>query len=365
MQYAKKGVGMSEYKELLYRLIECRPVTADVSAVNKAENVMREFLEAHGLHCTMEVIDGRQTLYASTRPGKVQDVLLNAHLDVVPANHESQFMPYEKEGWLYARGAGDCLGNAVCIARFLCENKDAFRIGAVFTSDEETGGETTHGMVERGYGAAKAALVLDHGGDYSITYAQKGILILKVTARSHGGHSSAPWAFINPVDMLTDAYQQLRKAWVNPISEEDWRNSMAPCVISGGDAENRIPDTAEMILNFRYVADEDYQKIIDLVKTTGLEVSVLRTCSPVSNDINAPALLLLQQAFQGVLARPVKFTRMCGATDARHLRALDIPVAIIGTEGTGAHSAEEKLKLDSIDICQKILKEYMTLLNSI
>ena len=27
---------MSEYKELLYRLIECRPVTADVSAVNKA-----------------------------------------------------------------------------------------------------------------------------------------------------------------------------------------------------------------------------------------------------------------------------------------------------------------------------------------
>lgn len=37
---------MSEYKELLYRLIECRPVTADVSAVNQAENVMRDFLES-------------------------------------------------------------------------------------------------------------------------------------------------------------------------------------------------------------------------------------------------------------------------------------------------------------------------------
>lgn len=255
---------MSEYKELLYRLIECRPVTADVSAVNKAENVMRDFLESRGLYCTMEVIDGRQTLYASTRPGKVQDVLLNAHLDVVPANDENQFTPCEKDGWLYARGAGDCLGNAVCIARFLCENRDAFHIGAVFTGDEETGGETTRGMVERGYGATKAALVLDHGGDYNITYAQKGILILKVTARSHGGHSSAPWAFRNPVDMLTDAYQKLRKEWVNPVSEEDWRNSMAPCVIAGGDAENRIPDTAEMVLNFRYVADEDYQKIIIL-----------------------------------------------------------------------------------------------------
>ena len=96
---------MSEYKELLYRLIECRPVTADVSAVNQAENVMRDFLESRGLYCTMEVIDGRQTLYASTRPGKVQDVLLNAHLDVVPANDENQFTPCEKDGWLYARGA--------------------------------------------------------------------------------------------------------------------------------------------------------------------------------------------------------------------------------------------------------------------
>ena len=171
-------------------------------------------------------------------------------------------------------------------------------------------------MVERGYGATKAALVLDHGGDYNITYAQKGILILKVTARSHGGHSSAPWAFRNPVDMLTDAYQKLRKEWGNPVSEEDWRNSMAPCVIAGGDAENRIPDTAEMVLNFRYVADEDYQKIIDLVTATGLEVSVLRTCPPVSNDINAPALQLLQQAFQSVLAHPVRFIRMCGATES-------------------------------------------------
>ena len=119
---------MSEYKELLYRLIECRPVTADVSAVNQAENVMRDFLESRGLYCTMEVIDGRQTLYASTRPGKVQDVLLNAHLDVVPANDENQFTPCEKDGWLYARGAGDCLGNAVCIARFLCENLSLIHI---------------------------------------------------------------------------------------------------------------------------------------------------------------------------------------------------------------------------------------------
>ena len=353
---------MNEYMDLLFRLIECRPVTADVPAVNRAENMMREFLEKHGIFCVMEEVDGRQVLYASTRPGKVQDVLLNAHMDVVPAIEESQFTPRISDGWLYARGAGDCLGNAVCIARCLCENKDAFSVGAIFTANEETGGETTRAMVEFGYGAKRAILILDGGGSYNITYAQKGILILKMTAHGHGGHSSRPWELTNPIDILIDAYGKLRSAWENPHSGEDWRNSMAPCIISGGFAENQVPDTAEMVLNFRYVADEDYQKIIDFVKSTGLEVSVQRTCSPAASDPDSAELRLLRQAFESVVKRPVKFIRMCGATDARHLKAVGVPIAIMGIMSNGAHSAEEKIEIASLDTYQQILREYMTLL---
>ena len=353
---------MDEYVDILCKLIGCRPVSDDVSSVNHAEYLLQSFLEAHGLFCVMEEVEGRFVLYASTRPGKVQDVLLNAHMDVVPAIEESQFTPRISDGWLYGRGAGDCLGNAVSIARFLCENKDEFRVGAIFTSDEEIGGVTTRVMVERGYSAGKAILILDHGGDYSITYAQKGILVLKMTAHGHGGHSSIPWKFVNPIDMLMKGYAKLSSGWENPRGEGDWRNSMTPCVISGGFAENQIPDTAEMILNFRYVAESDYQKIIDFVKSAGLEVSVLRTCPPAASDPDTPALRLLRQAFETVIARPVKFIRMCGATDARYLKDVGVPVAIIGIMGDGAHSAEEKMEIASIDTYQQILKEYMTLL---
>ena len=237
---------MNEYTDLLCRLVECRPVSSDVTAVNRAETMMLDFLEAHGICCEMEEWEGRKVLYASTRPGRVQDVLLNAHLDVVPAIEESQFTPRIADGWLHARGAGDCLGNAVCIARFLCENRDAFRAGALFTADEEIGGETTRVMAERGCGALKAVLILDGGGEEGILCAQKGILVLKMTARSHGGHSSVPWEFVNPIDLLTEAYGKLRAEWRNPASADDWRNSMAPCMISGGFAENQIPDTAEI-----------------------------------------------------------------------------------------------------------------------
>ncbi len=353
---------MNEYTDLLCRLVECRPVSSDVTAVNRAETMMLDFLEAHGICCEMEEWEGRKVLYASTRPGRVQDVLLNAHLDVVPAIEESQFTPRIADGWLHARGAGDCLGNAVCIARFLCENRDAFRAGALFTADEEIGGETTRVMAERGCGALKAVLILDGGGEEGILCAQKGILVLKMTARSHGGHSSVPWEFANPIDLLTEAYGKLRAEWRNPVSADDWRNSMAPCMISGGFAENQIPDTAEMILNFRYVADDDSRKILDFVKSAGLEVSVQRICPPVSSDPDSPALRFLRQAWESVAGRPVKFTRMCAATDARHLKSLNVPIAIAGCVCTGMHSSEEKLLLSSIDAWQRILREYMTLL---
>ena len=40
---------------------------------------------------------------------------------------------------------------------------------------------------------------------------------------------------------------------------------------------------------------------------------------------------------------------MCGATDARHLYKIGVPVYVSGINGSGAHSIDEKLQLDSID----------------
>ena len=157
-------------------------------------------------------------------------------------------------------------------------------------------------------------------------------------------------------------YGKICSQWENPVSATDWKNSMAVCMISGGSAENQIPDAAEMVLNFRYIADEDYDKIMKLAQSTGLDVSVVRTCPPVETDENAPAVQLLKQAFEKVLKHPVGFRRMCGATDARHFKAIGVPVAILGTEDAGAHSAEEKLNLESLDIYHRILTEYLALL---
>lgn len=352
---------MDEYIELMKELIRCRPVSADPAAVNRANGVLKSFLEARGILCTLEKTGDRTCLYASTRPGKVPALLLNSHVDVVPAVSEAEYEPYEKDGWLYGRGATDCLGNTVCVAKILCAVKDRADVGAVFSSDEEIGGSTARAMVELGYGAKKMCLVLDaRSGDKIITR-HKGLLNIKLTAHGEGGHASLPWGKPNPIDMLVDAYIKIRAMWAesDDPSLGTWRNSMAPCIFRSGLADNQIPADGELILNFRYLADSDYEKIVAMVKSACPEVTVTRSRSPLTTDENAPAVQLLKQTIEDVLKRPSGFTRVCGASDASHLKAIGVPVAIMGVNGTGYHGAGEKMELKTLDDLFGVVTEFI------
>ena len=309
---------MQEYLNLLNELIRLRPTTENIPAVNRAAETIRDFLAGRGLHCAMEELDGRKILFASNVPGKTPGLLLNAHLDVVPAAYESQYEPEYRDGWLYARGSSDCLGNAVCIVKSLCEADPSVSIGAIFTTNEETGGETTGHMVKLGYQAKHLIMVMDHWDNYNICCAQKGILIVKLTAHGKGGHSSAPWAFDNPIDKLMDGYLKFRQSWKNPTKEDSWHTSMAATVINGGLVGNQIPDTAEMLLNFRYLEPGENEKIMQrLRETTGLEVTLTHTCPPVAVSQDAPELKILADTVKEITGVQPGFSRMHGATDAR------------------------------------------------
>lgn len=347
----------SQTLSLLSDLIRCKAVSNDLVAVNKAVQVMQEFLQANGVYCVQEEVRGRQVLYAATSPNKVQDVLLNAHLDVVPAE-DKMFEPRLEGDRLYGRGASDDLGNAVCIAQVLCRQLAKASVGAIFSTDEEIGGWTTEAMIQRGYIARKFALVLD-GPSCQLASAQKGILILKLTAHGRGGHASEPWKFDNPIDKLIDAYLRLRAQWPQVTADQHWQNTMAPCTLQAGFANNQIPDEASMMLNFRYIRSEDRALIFAQVqRLTGLEIEADRHCEPVVSDENAPELQLLLRVIQKHYPeRPAGFVRMNGATDARHMISMGVPIAISAVAGDGCHSKCEWVDLSSIDKYITILEE--------
>jgi succinyl-diaminopimelate desuccinylase len=339
---------MNDTIALLEKLIRVRPVTSDPARVNAATALMREYLESRGVFCRQEEFAGRNILYASNRESGTPEIILNSHLDVVPAE-ESQFEPVIRDGKLFGRGACDCLGNAVCLTEILL--KANAHVAAVFSSDEETGGETTKHMVELGCTAKHAVLILDSGDDPTIIYEQKGVLVARLTAKGRDGHAAYPWKCDNPIDKLMTGYAKFRAKWENPASEEDWRNSMSACMMSAGTAPNQIPGEASMTINFRLV-DEASREIIlrDLAETTGCEVTLGADIPPVSFDRNHPVFLTLQRVLSEHVrgGDEIPLAKICGATDSRHWRTLGIPVPVLGVTGANEHSANEYVVLDSI-----------------
>lgn len=343
---------------LLEDLIRIPSVTADASAVTRAEERMDAYLREGGLHCTLETVGDRKVLYASTVEGKTPDVLLNAHLDVVPAP-DGLFSPVTRDGLVYGRGSSDCKGSAVAIAQTLRSMVGRASVGAVFTADEETGGSTTAGMVALGYGAKKLIIVID-GGYQCLANGQKGILDLLLVAEGRAGHSSEPWSCDNAFDRLADGYAKLRAAW--PAWTDDrWCDTFAATIVAAGHAHNQIPGRAEMNLNIRFTKPGDEDRIEAFVReTTGLETVRKSLSHPFFCDASHPSL----QALLGAMERrwptsKIELIRMNGATDARHFATLGVPIAILGVRGACCHMDGEWVDPVSIGETAEMLCSFL------
>lgn len=348
--------------DFFIRLLRIPSATGDVAQVNRAVAAMRDWLEGRGVHCALETMpDGREFLYASVRPGeRTPKLLLNAHLDVVPAA-PPMFEPRIEGDRIFGRGTQDCKGNALAVATALAALAGSgASAGAVFSTDEEEGGATSGAAVARGIRATALAAVMD-GGAWEITYSQKGVASFRLVAKGRGGHSSRPWALDNPIDALFDGWSRLRAAWPAMSDETGhWGDSIAATVVRAGSVHNQVPDTAEMTVNVRFVEPGALPRIEALLREkSGLAVETLSACDPVVCDADAPALVSLRKAMEAAFGREIPMKRMHGATDARHFAAPGAaPVAIVGIEGGGCHEDGEWASLSSIAAYAGLLADF-------
>ena len=351
---------MKTDSDLLTQLLEIPSETRDVAQCNRATQRMREYLEAHGLSCTVENLQDRAFLCAATTPGKVHDYLFNAHLDVVPASPEL-YRPRVEGDKLFARGSSDCKGAAVAIAQTLCALAGRADVGAVFSSDEETGGATSAEAVRLGYDARKMIGVID-SAPYMITTAHKGILDLRLVGRGKNAHSSLPWAGQNAIDRLLDGYAKLRAAWPKNAPGPDgseWFDTYSAVIIGGGTAHNKVPDEASLLVNVRYTTPDGEDRIERFVReTTGLEVVREMCCQPFVCDENEPVFARLAAVMRRAWPdKNVGFVRMNGATDARHFGRSKAPVAVLGIEGGACHTDAEWVGIAGIGQMADVLCE--------
>jgi acetylornithine deacetylase/succinyl-diaminopimelate desuccinylase-like protein len=302
------------------------------------------------------------------------------------------FQLIEKDGWLYGRGTADMKGDdSVLVSTFLRLKREGFRPSRdmilALTSDEEGG--TANGVEwllkeHRDLVDAEFCVNPDSGGGHlkngkriylGVQAAEKVFFSVKLEVTNAGGHSSRPSRdnaiyhlaeglarlakFDFPVrlfDVTRASFEKvapiqggqlgadLKAVGQNPndsaaiarLGEQPFWNAQlrTTCVatmLSGGHAENALPQTASAVVNCRILpvdnAAEVQNTLVKVLADPQIKLSVLTAAKPVKFTPMNPTVLAAvtaaaQRLWPGIPIVPEMDT---GASDGVHTISAGIP----------------------------------------
>lgn len=343
-----------------------------------------------GLSKVVEGVDGeRVNLIAHMRKGKGKTLLLNAHVDVVPAGSGWRYPPFTlvKSGRrLYGRGVADDKGPlAVLILVFneLAKNSDWHgSLILTATVDEEIGGYTGLSyLLDQGLVTGDYCIVGD-GSIESITHASNGCLRFRVLFRGKAVHSSMYWRGVNTIEKAAKLIERLEKynkhlftrkskIQANPRSGVDW---LTPCmtvgVIKGGVKVNIVPDRCVLEIDRRVIPEENkaeaIQEFIEILKELKKEDENFNYEIQVGGFHNAfvtPKSHKLIKTFQHVYEKnknePARIFGSLGCLDASYVVEHNIPTVNFGVRRieSRVHGIDEFAYIDDMRDFGIITKE--------
>ena len=339
----------------LEKLIRIPSVSSNIVEVNRAVDFLNGELGRDGLYRQIETMpDGRWVLFAANESTKRPDILLSAHLDVVPEKDSLQFVPRRENGRIYGRGASDCKEHVVLCARLMRELKGRVSIGAIFGSDEEIGGMSTAFMIDKGYGAAKMVIVLD-SEQFAITTRQKGLARYVIEADAPPTHAGmVKGAPPNAVRELILSYEAAA-AEIPDFEDGTWRDVMMLERVSG------TREHAEVEISVRCARKGGFESVENLLRNKfKRDLRCLRKGEAVLLDETQPYLVAFRERMRRAWPdRKVDFFHLNSSTDARHLQRLNLPMLILGVDARGAHTATEYVEIPSLDEYAVLIESYL------
>ncbi len=294
-------------------------------------------------------------------------VILNAHLDVVPAPPH-QFRPRREGVRLYGRGAQDMKVSALVQAQVFRELAGSlpYPIALQLVTDEEVGGhDGTLYQLEQGV-SGEFVIIGEHSGLRIVTES-KGMVAATLRAVGHGAHGAYPWLGDNALVKLQRSLDNVLAKY--PVAtEEVWRTTVNLARIqTPNQARNQIPALAEAWLDIRFPPeDADLNgKTADQITTylasfcePGVTPVVHQADPPQRADPDRPEIRGLQQAARNQ-GYPADFLRKHGAGDGRFYRQRGIDAVAFGVGGDGQHGADEYVDTTTIAPYYRALKEFL------
>jgi acetylornithine deacetylase/succinyl-diaminopimelate desuccinylase-like protein len=364
--------------------------------------------------------------------GARKPLLLLAHVDVVEALRSDwsldPFHLTEKDGYFYGRGTVDDKAEAACwVADLIAFKQLGFKpdrdiIVALTSGEESSKHNGVDWLVANHRDWIDAELALNEGGDGAIrngkkiaNYVQaseKVYYSLQLTATNTGGHSSVPrkdnaiyelaaallkisnYAFPVQLSEVTKMYfertgetstgplaaamRELAKDANNQsaretLSADPHENAMmrTTCVatrLSGGHADNALPQTATAIVNCRFLPDDRPEQVMETLKRViadrgvriaDVNVPKIGKPSPLTPEFMKAVEQTTDAIWPGVPVIPMMGT---GATDSRALRAVGIGCYglsgfFLDVDDNREHGRDERMPVQSFLDGQRFLFE--------
>lgn len=353
---------MDQLNKLTKELITIPSVTGDLTACNKILEFIKTQLAEFNVK-EFEKNDVKSLLFynTDTLPKKFR-VILNAHVDVVPAKAE-QFRPNEQNGKIYGRGAQDMKsGAAAVILAFKALSKTVkYPLALQIVTDEEVGGFNGAGyQLEQGI---KTDFILaGESTDLKINNYAKGIVWAHITTRGTSAHGAYAWNGSNAIDKLMTILNDLRKVYPEP-TKEIWKTTLNIATVSTTNtAQNKVPADATATLDFRIIPEDrktflnDFKKLLD--ERAELEIMADGPCQITPND--HPDLLALVNSMRHVTGTSTTYLKTHGGSDVRFYTDSGSAAACMGPVGEGLHTDNEWVDIKSIHDFFLILNKFLT-----
>src|SRR5659263_79950 len=265
----------------------------------------------------------RVNLSAIKNVGAEKTLLINTHLDVVPASDTWTVPPFEctlKDGRIFGRGVADSKGGPAALFTVLCAMEELdiapkYNLNIALTTDEEMGPYS--GLC---YLADLGKLKADHflsmdGDSDDITIASNGNVDWQVDVFGKSYHSGSSFMGINAIEKTIPVMNELmalkeqvekRRSTVPAsftISEKTGLKTLMPVlnitVMNAGVKQNIVPDRCTMKGDRRFIPEENYDDVrrefdtaITNVRNKQPDLNISYSCdeiyAPMLTDINHP-----------------------------------------------------------------------------
>ena len=361
---------------LARELIALRSPTPDDGG---CQALLQRRLAPLGFACETLVSNGVTNLWA--RRGTARPLICRAgHTDVVPTGprigwDSDPFVPTERDGYLYGRGAADMKGSlaafVTAIEAFVAEHPGApGSIAMLVTSDEE--GPSTDGtvriverMAARGermdYCIVGEPSSVDTLGDM-IKNGRRGTLSGTLTVKGVQGHIAYPHLARNPIHLAAPLLAELAatvwdqgNAYFPPTS---WQCSN---IHAGTGATNVIPGTLELMFNFRHAPESPrealQQRFEAIVQRHGLDYELLWTGW--GKPFLTPRGALVDVAIDTVRAiTGVTPALSCtgGTSDGRFIADVCDEIVELGPVNATIHQLNERVRIADLESLSAIYR---------